>query len=239
MRPTRALALTLFAALWAAGCASSAGPFTPRAYPGGEAPAAPAVVPPPDSSPSTPLPTPPAPAEPRPVDGAAIATAALAERGAPYRLGGESPDGFDCSGLVQYVFREQGITLPRQVIDQFGVGQPVPRREIRAGDLVFFATTSDQASHVGIALDGDRFVDAPSSKGRVRIDRLSARYWSRRFLGARRIEAGVAAAAAATPSGHPYQAARRERRFDVVRRRLDSPRTPCRMNCRVVRSASV
>jgi cell wall-associated NlpC family hydrolase len=134
------------------------------------------------------------------IDGPAIAAAALAERGRPYRLGGETPAGFDCSGLVQYVFAQQGIALPRQVIDQFTVGQPVPRREIQAGDLLFFATTSDDASHVGIALDRDRFVDAPSAHGHVRIDRLSAPYWSKRFLGAKRIEASAATREAGPPS---------------------------------------
>lgn len=186
--------------------------MAPRSYPGEPQPAEPAAVPPPRSPvqpPSDQPALPPAPSseagdasaapapsasipwEPR-IDGATIAAAALAERGRPYRLGGETPAGFDCSGLVQYVFAEQGIAVPRQVIDQFTIGHAVPRREIQAGDLLFFATTSDEASHVGIALDGDRFVDAPSAHGHVRIDRLSAPYWNKRFLGARRIEASAA-----------------------------------------------
>lgn len=199
--------------------------MAPKSYPGQAhaqpAPTAPATIPPPNSpvqppgdqpaTPSTPsspaagssaTPAPSASAIPPKlpaIDGVAIAEAALAERGRPYRLGGETPAGFDCSGLVQYVFAEQGITVPRQVIDQFSVGEPVPRREIKAGDLLFFATTSDEASHVGIALDSDRFVDAPSTHGHVRIDRLSAPYWNKRFLGARRIENAAVAASGPPP----------------------------------------
>jgi cell wall-associated NlpC family hydrolase len=189
--------------------------MAPRSYPGEPhaqpaTPAEPAVppsrrpAPPPTDQPTLP-PAPSsdagdAPAAPAPsgsiaspsIDGAAIAAAALAERGRPYRLGGETPAGFECSGLVQYVFAQQGIAVPRQVIDQFMIGHAVPRREIQAGDLLFFATTSDEASHVGIAIGGDRFVDAPSAHGHVRIDRLSAPYWKKRFLGARRIETSAA-----------------------------------------------
>jgi cell wall-associated NlpC family hydrolase len=104
----------------------------------------------------------------------------------PYRNGGTDPSGFDCSGLVQYVFAEEGIALPRTVGEQFHSGQPIKSDELEPGDLVFFTTVAPGASHVGIAIGGDEFVHAPSSNGEVRVEHLSASYWARRFVGARR-----------------------------------------------------
>jgi cell wall-associated NlpC family hydrolase len=141
-------------------------------------------APPPVTHPSAPIaPAPPAQTS----DGALIAESALAWVGVPYRNGGTDPTGFDCSGFAQYVFAERGIQLPRGVDGQFRVGHPVRGDEISAGDLVFFATTSPGPSHVGIAVGPDAFVHAPSSSGRVRVERLSASYWSQRFVGARRV----------------------------------------------------
>ena len=85
------------------------------------------------------------------------------------------------------MFGHQGIALPRNVKDQFSAGQAVPPDQIAPGDLMFFTTVAPGASHVGISLGGDEFVHAPSSTGVVRVERLSAPYWSQRFLGARRI----------------------------------------------------
>jgi cell wall-associated NlpC family hydrolase len=113
---------------------------------------------------------------------------ALGFRGVPYRNGGSDPSGFDCSGLVQYVFAQHGIAMPRNVRRQYQVGYEIGTQEVRPGDLLFFRTASRGASHVAIAIDGTRFVHAPNSKGVVRIDRLSTPYWSTRLLGARRIE---------------------------------------------------
>jgi cell wall-associated NlpC family hydrolase len=116
-----------------------------------------------------------------------IVETALALQGAPYRNGGTDPSGFDCSGFVEYVFAQNGVALPRDVQQQWSVGRPVPRPDLRPGDLVFFSITGGGASHVGIAAGSDTFVHAPSSRGRVRTEQLSAEYWSRRFVGARRI----------------------------------------------------
>ncbi len=116
-----------------------------------------------------------------------IATTALEFRGVPYRNGGADPTGFDCSGLVAFVFRHYGRPVPRHTSAQFEVGTPVAPGTLRAGDLVFFSTVAPGASHVGIALDDDEFVHAPSSKGVVRVERLTADYWRRRFVGARRV----------------------------------------------------
>jgi cell wall-associated NlpC family hydrolase len=96
--------------------------------------------------------------------------------------------GFDCSGFTQYVFAQHGLALPREVGDQFRTGRSISPREIRAGDLLFFTTTDPGASHVGIALGEGGFVHAPSSTGVVRVEQLESPYWSRRFVGARRIE---------------------------------------------------
>jgi cell wall-associated NlpC family hydrolase len=123
-------------------------------------------------------------------DGHAAAGAALALRGKPYRNGGSDPAGFDCSGFTQYVFGQQGVTLPREVRDQFQLGRSIRPQDVAPGDLLFFSTTPPGVSHVAIALGGDRFVHAPSSNGVVRVERLSAAYWSRRFVAARRVTRG-------------------------------------------------
>ena len=122
-------------------------------------------------------------------DGYAIARAALALRGIPYRLGGTDPSGFDCSGLVQYVFALHGLGLPRVVRDQYRYGAHVKLDALEPGDLVFFETQGDEVSHVGIALGGDQFVHAPNARGEVRISRLTSGYWADRAIGARRMVA--------------------------------------------------
>jgi cell wall-associated NlpC family hydrolase len=120
-------------------------------------------------------------------DGYALSATALALRGVPYRNGGSDPSGFDCSGFVQYVFGQHGMPLPRTVGEIYGLGQRIEARGIAPGDLVFFTTVAPGASHVGIAIGGDEFVHAPSSRGEVRVERMSGSYWAPRFVGARRI----------------------------------------------------
>jgi cell wall-associated NlpC family hydrolase len=117
-----------------------------------------------------------------------IVTTALTLRGTPYRNGGSQPsDGFDCSGLVQWVFAQHGTVLPRDVRQQFDVGERIEAGQLLPGDLVFFETVSKGASHVGIAIGGGEFVHAPSSRGVVRVERLSNVYWSKRWVGGRRV----------------------------------------------------
>lgn len=118
-----------------------------------------------------------------------VAMQALAYLGTPYRTGGLSPrTGFDCSGLVAYVYREgAGLTLPRNTLDLSQLGEPIQRDALRAGDLVFYNTQRRAFSHVGIYLGEGRFIHAPSSGGEVRVDNLRADYWVRRYSGARRV----------------------------------------------------
>ncbi len=109
--------------------------------------------------------------------------------GTPYRNGGASPStGFDCSGLVAFVFGEvAGLRLPRSAEEQARVGREVARHELTPGDLVFFDTLRRPFSHVGIYLADVRFVHAPSSNGVVRTENLQDRYWAARWNGARRL----------------------------------------------------
>lgn len=172
----------LLIALVVSGCASNGA--VPRPFPlpesgRGDRPDAAAGAPPPVARGTAPVGT--------LLEGEAVLETALTLRGIPYRAGGGDPRGFDCSGLVQYVFARHGVALPRNTSEQFLAGIAVTPDELEPGDLVFFATVSAGASHVGIALDGERFVHAPTSNGVVRIDHLESGYWARRFLGARRI----------------------------------------------------
>ena len=116
-----------------------------------------------------------------------MAEYALAFRGVPYRFGGSDPAGFDCSGLVHYVFAQYGIAIPRIVEEQWQVGHKVKSSNIKPGDLLFFSTKGPGATHVAIALDSRHFVHAPNSAGVVRVEALSSTYWGSRYVGARRI----------------------------------------------------
>ena len=103
------------------------------------------------------------------VIGARAAEAARALLGVPYRYGGQDPSGFDCSGLVWYVYRQLGVSLPRRALDQRRAVAPVGRDDLVPGDLVFFSSPAD---HVGIYLGAGDFVHAPSSGKDVRVANL-------------------------------------------------------------------
>jgi cell wall-associated NlpC family hydrolase len=115
---------------------------------------------------------------------------ALAAVGVSYRRGGESPRaGFDCSGLVVHVYKEAlGLSLPHNALAQSKVGRPVSAAELQPGDLVFYNTRNRKYSHVGLYLGDGRFVHAPKPGAAVRVERMSVRYWTRRYNGARRID---------------------------------------------------
>ena len=117
-----------------------------------------------------------------------IAIHALGLVGTPYRYGGNTPDsGFDCSGLIGYVYRHRvGTAPPRTVAQLSGWGQPIANGDLRSGDLVVFGT-GRSASHAGIYVGDGRFVHAPSSGGTVRLDHLQSRYWARQNASFRRV----------------------------------------------------
>jgi len=115
------------------------------------------------------------------------ADGALAMLGKPYRRRGNTPAGFDCSGLVQYSYAKVGVTLPRETQAQRLEGRPISASDLRRGDLVFFDQEGKKSSHVGIYIGQGCFVHAPSTGGRVRTDGLEAAYWRSHFVEARRI----------------------------------------------------
>jgi cell wall-associated NlpC family hydrolase len=121
------------------------------------------------------------------LDGNVIAGTALQFRGIPYVQGGADPAGFDCSGLVRYVFAQQGVIVPRLVVEQYQIGRRVSPTGIKPGDLLFFSTRGPGATHVAISIGGNQFVHAPTADGVVRVEALSSQYWGPRYLGARRI----------------------------------------------------
>lgn len=118
--------------------------------------------------------------------GEMITVTAEKYKGVPYKFGGTSPKGFDCSGFVMYVFDQHGIKLPRTADKQFEKGKFVLHKDLKAGDLVFFSTYEKGASHCGIYMGKNNFIHASSSRG-VMISALSEKYWQDRYLGARRV----------------------------------------------------
>ena len=110
--------------------------------------------------------------------------------GTKYRYGGSSPEtGFDCSGLIQYVYNKTiGVMLPRTVREMNKMdAQSVAKADLQPGDLVIFQARKKYPDHAGIYVGEGRFLHAPSSGGRVRIDELADSYWARSYLGAKRV----------------------------------------------------
>lgn len=119
---------------------------------------------------------------------AGVVTAAKHLLGSRVVWGGASPSqGFDCSGLVQYVFRQAGISLPRTADLQFVVGRSIPRTALAPGDLVYFTTYAPGASHVGIYIGRDKFIHTSFSQGVVAIGDMNDAYFAFRYYGAKRV----------------------------------------------------
>jgi len=119
----------------------------------------------------------------------AVLMRAIGLVGTPYRYGGNTPEGgFDCSGLVNYVFRDMAnVKLPRTARDlAASQGPRIAPERLAAADLVFFAS-GGSVTHVGIYVGEGRFVHAPSTGGTVRLDHLDGPYWRDHYSGARRV----------------------------------------------------
>lgn len=151
-------------------------------------PPSPASVAPP---PAAPTPAPPSDARyfslPNDNDRREVVMFALGLLETGYRFGGRNPEaGLDCSGMVSYIVEQvSGQRLPHNASQIASVTRPIERHQLQPGDLVFFNTANRRHSHMGIYLGEGRFVHAPSSKGRVRVERLDSRYFAERFDGAR------------------------------------------------------
>jgi murein DD-endopeptidase len=126
-----------------------------------------------------------------------IVFTALQMIGIPYRYGGVTPQGFDCSGLVQYAYRNAGLSVPRTAREQFNATEPLEMTAMQPGDLVFFE--SRDYSHVGIYVGENRFVHAPATGRNVLISSLGSSYYQRNFLRAGRFPTVAPLASVLTP----------------------------------------
>lgn len=170
MKP--ALGALLLATALSAACASTATVSRPSPFPGAPSPAWPV---------GTNVGTAPSAAAD------SVVQMALGMRGVRYRLGGAEPaGGFDCSGLVRYVYDQHQIGMPRTVTEQYRVGRRINPRDARVGDLLFFSTIGRGATHVGIVIGPGEFVHAPGTGEVVRLERYDTPYWRDRLVGVRR-----------------------------------------------------
>jgi cell wall-associated NlpC family hydrolase len=113
-----------------------------------------------------------------------VVMAALSQIGTRYSYGAQTPGrALDCSALTQHAYRAAGVSIPRMSLAQRRAAKPVRLSKVKPGDLVFFKTGRGQY-HVGLMVDGKRFVHASTSKRRVRVSSLDTDYWRSRFIGA-------------------------------------------------------
>lgn len=112
---------------------------------------------------------------------------ALGQVGRPYRYGGSTPEGFDCSGLVQYVFAQSGITLPRTTREQHAAGADVDVDDIQPGDLLFYRFDSGKVDHVAIYLGDGEAIHAPARGRAVIVASVDLPYWKKHFVDAIRV----------------------------------------------------
>jgi cell wall-associated NlpC family hydrolase len=117
--------------------------------------------------------------------GSDVVRKGLTYLGTPYVWGGTTPKGFDCSGLAQYLYAQEGVKIPRVSQDQFRAGRAIPAAQMQPGDLVFFQKNGD-VHHVGIYMGGGKFLQSPHTGDVVKISSLSEPYYRAQFCGARR-----------------------------------------------------
>ncbi|QHI97171.1 hypothetical protein GT347_03760 [Xylophilus rhododendri] len=123
--------------------------------------------------------------------------------GVPYRRGGSSEKGVDCSGFVRTIYEQTvGLLLPHRAAEQAASTQKIDRDDLKPGDLVFFNTMRRAFSHVGIYVGDNKFIHAPKPGAKVRVEDMRIGYWNARFDGARRVEGGDEAAAAVAASAN-------------------------------------
>ncbi|HSW13307.1 MAG TPA: C40 family peptidase [Solimonas sp.] len=112
---------------------------------------------------------------------------ALGQIGRPYRYGGSTPDGFDCSGLVQYVYAQSGVKLPRSSRDQSEIGDDIDLDDAQPGDLLFYSFGGGRIDHVALYLGDGQAVHAPASGRQVIVAPVAQKYWMKKFVEARDI----------------------------------------------------
>lgn len=107
--------------------------------------------------------------------------------GIKYRYGGTTKSGFDCSGFIGYIYKNNGVNLPRTAAGMYSTGTSVKKANLAVGDLVFFNTSGKGVSHVGMYIGSGKFIHASTSKG-VRVDKLNdPYYWGNKYVGAKKV----------------------------------------------------
>jgi cell wall-associated NlpC family hydrolase len=106
--------------------------------------------------------------------------------GVKYQWGGETPQGWDCSGFVQWLYGQQGVQVPRTSQEQWRAGTPIDRSQLQPGDVVFFHLEPTGPTHEGLYLGGGKFAHAPHTGDVTKISSLNSRYYRQAFAGARR-----------------------------------------------------
>ena len=104
--------------------------------------------------------------------------------GSDYQSKGSTPDGFDCSGFTMFVYKKNGLNIPRKALSQYNSGKKITLKYAKPGDLVFFIVKGSSVSHVGIYLGSNNFIHSPSSGKSVSYASINTPYWKKRYVGA-------------------------------------------------------
>jgi murein DD-endopeptidase len=125
--------------------------------------------------------------QPDPATQHLVVLEALGQVGRPYKYGGTTPEGFDCSGLVQHVYREAGIQLPRTTVEQFQSGERVKLAQLEPGDLLFYRFSRRPVDHVAIYLGDGQAVHAPANGRAVIVAAVDLPHWKKHYVDAVRV----------------------------------------------------